>query len=230
MGNDMRIAVCDDDLGDRQHLGAFIERFDADLAVAFYASAEDLLAALATEYYEMIFLDIEMEGLDGFNAAKIITGNEDSPLIVFVTKSSKYTIQGYEVAFRYLVKPVAYDDFTRVMKAALDSLAPRKIALEFNGKNYVVPTKDISYIEILNHNIRVHLENNVFECRNSLKNLEDVLTGSPFVRPHNSFIVNLDHVTSMSQTEIVMKDQTKISISRKKKDDVFKAFHQFLRR
>jgi DNA-binding LytR/AlgR family response regulator len=226
----MRIAVCDDDFNDRQVLAGYISRFDAALECSLFTSAEELIASLATEYYDLIFLDIEMDRLDGFHAAKKITATGDSPLIVFVTKSSKYTIQGYEVAFRYLVKPVVYEDFARVMKAAAEHIVPQKISIEINGRNYLISTREILYIEILNHNIRFHLANNVYECRNSLKNLEGMFSGGPFVRPHNSYMINLEHVKSMSQTEIVMSDNMKISISRKRKDEVFRAFHQYLRR
>ena len=57
-----------------------------------------------------------------------------------------------------------------------------------------------------------------------------MLAGSAFVRPHNSYLVNVDYIASASQTELVMSDGTKISISRKKKDEVQRALHQYLRR
>jgi DNA-binding LytR/AlgR family response regulator len=230
MVSEMKIAVCDDDSKDRQILADYIGRYDASLGYELFASAEELMDALSMNHYELIFLDIEMGGLDGFNAAKIITETGDSPLIVFVTKSSKYTIRGYEVAFRYLVKPLEYDDFARVMKAALEQIVPQKIPVEFNGKSVLISTRDILYIEILNHNTRFHTENGVYDGRNSLKNLEAMLEGCPFSRPHNSFLVNMEHVISFTQSEILMKDLQKIIISRKRKDEFFKAMHQYLRR
>ena len=74
------------------------------------------------------------------------------------------------------------------------------------------------------------MKNDVFDYRDSLKNIEDMLSGGNFIRPHNSFLVNLEHVLSTTQSEFIMKDNRVISISRKRKDDVFRALHQFLRR
>lgn len=226
----MKIAICDDDINDRTKLSDFIRRYDGSLACDLYISAEDLLNALKTTYYELIFLDIEMEGLNGFNAAKLIMGESDKPLIIFVTHSSKYTIQGYEVAFRYLIKPITYENFEKVLKAALERILPQKIPIDINGKTYFISLKEIYYFEVLDHKIRIHTNQKSYDCRHTLKNIEDMLTASSFIRPHNSYLVNLEHVVSASQAELTMRDELKISISRKKKDDVLKAIHEYLRR
>lgn len=226
----MKIAICDDEKSDSTRIEEFLIRYNPDLEYELFRSAEELLNALESRFYDLIFLDIEMGQINGFTAAKQIREREDKPLIVFTTKSSKYTIQGYEVAFRYLVKPVTYDNFSKVLKAALEQLTPQKITVEINGKNILVSTKDIYYFEVLNHNIKIHTQNGIYDFRDSLKNVELMLGGGTFIRPHHSFLVNLRHVMSISQANIIMKDGQKINISRKKKDDVLKMFHQFLRR
>ncbi|SHI22220.1 two component transcriptional regulator, LytTR family [Sporobacter termitidis DSM 10068] len=226
----MKIAVCDDDCSDRLILKDYIGSFDAALECDLFTSAEELMSAFHAVYYDLVFLDIEMEGMDGFHAAKMITGSGDSPLIIFVTKSSKYIIQGYEVAFRYLVKPLDYEDFSKVMKTAVENIVPKKISIDINGKNHLVSTKDIGYIEVFNHNIRIHAGSSVYDWRCSLKYIEEFLDGSHFARPHNSYLVNLDQIDSVTQSEIIMKDRFKISISRQRKNDFFTALHQYLRR
>lgn len=226
----MRIAICDDDNNDLAVLTSLIGRYDASLSFDVYHSAVALLSALKTECYDLMFLDIEMKPMNGFEAAKQITKSADNPLIIFVTKSSKYTIQGYEVAFRYLMKPVSFDQFEKVMKAAMDQIVPKKIMIEVNSKNLMISTKDIYYFEVFDHNVRLRTQNDKYDYRESLKNLEEMLSGGTFVRPHNSYLVNLEHVISATQSEFIMRDNHKISISRKRKDDVFKALHQFMRR
>ena len=64
-------------------------------------------------------MDIEMRSPNGYDAAVSLMQNEARPLIIFVTKSSSYTILGYGVSFRYLKKPISYDAFSAVLKLAL---------------------------------------------------------------------------------------------------------------
>jgi DNA-binding LytR/AlgR family response regulator len=226
----MKIAICDDDKNDMAIIKEFIRKFDASLACDVYLSAVDLIKALETEFYELMFLDIEMKPLNGFDAAVQILKNAEKPLIIFVTNSSKYTIQGYEVAFRYLMKPVTYEQLEKVLAAAIEQIVPKRLMIEINGKNLLISTKDIFYFEVLDHSIKIQMRNNTYEYRGSLKSIEEMLSGSYFIRPHNSFLINLEHVVSASQTEFIMKDNHKIAISRKRKDDVFKALRQYLRR
>lgn len=226
----MRIAVCDDDKKDLAVIQAHVSAYDTGLQCDVFHSAVDLLNAHKKESYELMFLDIEMKPINGFEAAKQLTQNIDKPLIIFLTNSSKYTIQGYEVAFRYLIKPATYDQIEIVMNAALEQIVPKKILIDVNGRNLMISTRDIYYFEVFDHNVRIYTQNNVYDCRDSLRNIEEMLVGGNFIRPHNSFLVNLEHVISATQTEFIMRDSHLISISRKRKDDVFKALHQYLRR
>lgn len=226
----MKIAVCDDDKKDLAIIQDFIRTYDAGLQCDVFHSAVDLLNAHKKEAYDLMFLDIEMKPLSGFEAAKKLSADVDKPLIIFVTNSSKYTIQGYEVAFRYVVKPAAYDQIEQVLNAALEKIVPKKMLVEVNGRSQMISTRDIYYFEVFDHNVRICTQYNVYDCRDSLKNIEEMLSGGNFIRPHNSFLINLEHVVSASQTEFIMRDKHVISISRKKKDEVFKALHQYMRR
>jgi DNA-binding LytR/AlgR family response regulator len=226
----MRIAICDDDQNDAAVIQDYIGRYDAELSCDVFQSALELMNAHHKEFYDLMFLDIEMKPLNGFDAARLMADNKEKPLIVFVTNSSKYTIQGYEVAFRYLIKPITYEQLETVLKASMEQVVPKKVMIEVNGKNIMVSTKDIFYFEVFDHNVRVRANSSVYDYRESLKNIEDMLSGGNFVRPHNSYLVNLEHVVSTTQSEFIMKDGRVISISRKRKDDVFKALHQYLRR
>lgn len=226
----MKLAICDDDKKDLGVIKDYVHKFDDSLDYDEFHSADALLQALKKTEYDMIFLDIEMEPISGFEAAQRIMEKTEKPLIVFVTNSSKYTIQGYEVAFRYLMKPVTYEQVEKVMRAALERIVPKKIMIDVNGKNFMISTRDIYYIEVFDHNVRIRTPNDYYDYRESLKNLEEMLTGGTFVRPHNSYLVNLEHVISTTQSELIMRDNHKINISRKRKDHIFKALHQFIRR
>lgn len=226
----MRIAICDDEKDELTMLKGFIAQFNPDLHVSSFTSALALLEVLNQELFDLIFLDIEMEPLNGFTAAKLISGSRQRPLIVFVTKSSKYTIQGYEVAFRYLVKPVSYEDFEKVISAAVEQITPRKIIVDINGESQIIATNDIRYCEVSNHTLKIHTQLGSLIIRESLHNMEIMLGGTSFVRPHNSFLINMAYIAGVNKNEILLKNGVKISISRKKKDEFFDILHRYLRR
>lgn len=228
----MKIAICDDDKKDVQTICDHIEKFDSSIESKSFGSAEELLEALDGEFFCLIFLDIQMKLLNGFDAAKIIVEKfaESPPLIVFTTMSSKYTIQGYEVAFRYLMKPIKYEQFSAVLSAAQKKIMPKKLQVKHEGKTIIIPVNEILYCEVFGHNTKIHTENYSYEIRSPLKSIEEALQGGGFAKPHGSYLVNLDQVVSANQTAIVLKNGLSMKISRYRRDEFLKALHNFLRR
>ena len=115
----MRIAICDDEDQERLNIEALVKRYAPELSIVLFSSADELLAAAKTTFFPLIFLDIEMDDTNGFDAAEELMSGSAKPLIVFVTKSTEYTIRGYDVAFHYLVKPLNDAKFHEVLKRAL---------------------------------------------------------------------------------------------------------------
>ena len=121
----MRIAICDDEPRELELLHSFLLRYDTTLPYTLFSSAQDLLDASSSTFFDIIFMDIEMRSPNGYDAAVSLMQNEARPLIIFVTKSSSYTILGYGVAFRYLKKPISYDAFSAVLKLTLEEVVPQ---------------------------------------------------------------------------------------------------------
>jgi DNA-binding LytR/AlgR family response regulator len=228
----LRIAICVDDKKDIDTLWEYIEKYDSSIEKRAFGSAEELLDTLDGETYDLIFLDIQMKLLNGFDAAKIIMErfSDRPPLIVFTTMSSKYTIRGYEVAFRYLMKPVKYEEFSDVLSAAWKKIMPKRLQVRYDGRTFIIPVDEILYCEVCGHNTKIHTVNSTYEIRSPLKTIEESLEGGGFARPHGSYLVNLDQIISASQSEIVLKNGLTMKISRYRRDEFLKAFHNFLRR
>lgn len=228
----MRVAICDDDKSDILTIKNYINRYDSSIEYDIYYSAEELLKGMGNENFDLVFLDIRMKTLNGFEAAKFIMERfeENSPLIVFITRSSKYTILGYEVAFRYLMKPIEYEEFSGVLSAAIKKIAPKTISLSYYGKSIFISVNDICYCEVFGHNTVIHAEDNSYEFRYSLKKIEEMLQGCGFARPHSSYLINLDYIESVSGNEILLKNGLSIKIGRHKKANFMRALHQHLRR
>ena len=109
----MKIAICDDEKKLRSGLKHVIEmklQLDGvDYEIAEYECGEDLLAGIGGNPPDILFLDIEMKGLDGMETARELRKKNQDTVIVFVTAYPDFVFQGYEVrAFHYILKPAAF--------------------------------------------------------------------------------------------------------------------------
>jgi len=164
------------------------------------------------------------------DAEKKLVEMENPPLIIFVTNSGEYTYRGYEVAFRYLPKPVAYETLEDVLNDAVDKIAPQKFSITENGRTYVLPISDILYFETSGHTIALHSKNRKYECRMKLSDVEALLPRNAFCSPHKSYLVNLDFVNVVNECELSPTNNEKIPISRRRKKDFEQALFCFVRR
>lgn len=200
----MRIAVCDDEKEQRELLAAFSKRYDASLPVDTYFSALDLLMASERIQYDIVFMDIEMPSPNGFEVAETLRRKENPPLIIFVSKSSAYTIQGYGIAFRYLQKPVTYEVFETVFTLAVKEREPAKILFASEGVFHVLSVNEIMYCEAFDHSLTVHTRRDCYTSRMSLSEFLVQLPSEDFAQPHKSFIVNLNYVQSVDANNIAL--------------------------
>lgn len=225
------IAVCDDEQDECAEILRLINRYNQELIPIPFSSAKDLLYTAQKTKFDLILLDIEMSSPTGFEAAKqIIATQEPRPLIVFITKSSTYTTKGYGVAFRYLVKPVPWDDFVIAMDAAFDELKANRFSFELNGKLHSLPLQSIYFIESFAHIAVIHTADEEYRIRATLSELKHTLPMSRFATPHKSYLVNMAYINSVALYDIILTNGIHIPISRRRKQDFNKEFCRFLGR
>ena len=153
----------------------------------------------------------------------------DDLLIVFVTKSTTYTVRGYDVAFHYLVKPIYEQKFAEVLERALHILTPRYFCFSSEGVLQRIPLRDILYFESQSYMLLIHTQHITYKTRLSLKDVESNLCKASFFRIHASFLVNLHYVVRIFKTDVELQDGTLLKISRGKKKAFDLAFTAFLR-
>lgn len=205
----MRIAVCDDEKEQRELLVAFCKKYDTSLLVDTYFSALDLLMASDRILYDIIFMDIEMPPPNGFEVATTLKRKKNPPLIIFVSKSSNYTIQGYGIAFRYLQKPVSYEVFETVFTLAVKEREPVKILFVSEGVLHILSINEIIYCEAFDHSLTVHTKRECYTSRMPLSEFLAKLPAEDFAQPHKSFIVNLNYVQSVETNNITLTSNSK---------------------
>lgn len=175
-------------------------------------------------YYDIIFLDIEMN-MDGITVAKKIRTSNPDVLIIYISSYTTYLQELFEVEpFRFIQKPINPSIFQKYFSLAVERILSGKRTYSFKYKKafYSIPLKDIYYFESRMHTICIHTKNGIFLQHKKLNDVEKKLTDTypPFLRIHQSFLVNLQHIRTMSFTEVILHDNTKLKISENRQKQV----------
>lgn len=188
-------------------------------------------ADVISEYrpdWDVLFLDIQMPGVDGMTAARCIREVDSEVIIVFVTSSPHYAVSGYEVdALSYLLKPVGYASFEQEMRRVLVRLQQRArrelLFRSTDGELHRVAVADVLYIESVKHRVEVHTLDGDFSVVLTLKAIEVDLDGEGFMRCHSGLLVNLRHVTGTEGNDCRVRGGTRLPISRPRKKEFLSA-------
>ncbi|WP_399629207.1 LytR/AlgR family response regulator transcription factor [Sporosarcina sp. SG10008] len=169
-------------------------------------SSEDALVFLETHRVDLLFLDIEMEGMNGIGFAHLAESLYPNVLIVFVTGHPQFALEGYEVhPVDFLTKPVnpirLKKALQKVEERILEAPLPRdvKIGLNVPGGIHMILVSDIRLIEKRGRKVFVESKGgNRYETRETMKKLEEILLPFNFVRTHQSFLVPLHTIMSIT--------------------------------
>ena len=226
----MKIAICDDEPDSIKQISYYLMQYDAVAEWDGFTSSREFLEAFRLKPYDIVFLDINMYKPNGYQVARELSKYENRPITIFVTQSSDYAIKGYEVAFRYLQKPINYGDFERAILAAYEEATPKTLSFLSEGKTVILSVHSIMYFESFNYIIKVHTTNDKLQVRITLKELEHTLIGSYFVRTHNSYLVNIEYIQSIDHKELLLLNGERIPISRGRKCELEQRICDYIRR
>jgi two-component system, LytTR family, response regulator LytT len=152
---------------------------------------------------DALFLDVEMPGASGIDAARLVRGRTEPPAIVFVTAHASYAVDAFAVeAFDYLLKPIDPERLARVVERLLARAAPeartaRKIPVVAGSRTELIDQDEVQFIQAEGDYSRVHVHDRSYLATASLRELEEALPGDRFMRIHRSTIVNLAKVAAV---------------------------------
>ena len=237
-----RVVVADDEPLARTRLRTMLARHEGYSIVAECRDGDETVQALASEPPDVLFLDVKMPALDGF---EVLTALEDAarpPAIVFVTAFADRAVAAFDQsAADFLLKPYDAARFDRAMQrvderlrgeSALGTSAMRKVLESIQARPhaerflvrgpshlYFVRTNEVEWIDAAANYVRLHAGGRVHFVRGTVKAIEERLAPDKFVRVHRSMIVNLEFVKRLEPSEhgeylITMQDGARIRSSR----------------
>ena len=196
----MKVVIVDDEAPARSELRHLLGEHAGVEVVGEAASAAE--AAEVAADCDAVFLDIELAGASGLEAARLLSGDADPPAVVFVTAHAEYAVDAFAVeAFDYLLKPVDPERLARVVARLAERRPavrePRKIPVVAGGRTELIDQEQVRYVQAEGDYSRVHTYDRSYLSTASLRELEAALPPERFVRIHRSYLVNLARVASV---------------------------------
>ncbi len=230
----MRIAICDDQMPLHDELKQCLEEYalKRHLIIVYddYTKGADLIASDIE--YDIIFMDYQMEGLDGLETSRRIRKKNVATKIIFLTSFKNIVFDTFEVdAYRFLVKPIDKKRLESAMDDYLSRLDDQNyILLKTEDNKKRLNIDDIIYIEAADKYcyIRTIKENILY--KNTLADIEKQLPEDKFFRSHRTYLVGLQHIISHTSTDILFDNQERALISKLKLTPFKKAFSDYLKR
>jgi len=183
--------------------------------------------------YDLIFMDVEMPGMNGIQVAEKLRNEDSDVALIFVTNMAQYAIQGYSVdAIDYVLKPIKYSRFSALMKKTLriiDKNQENEIILKTGGGMKKLLLSSIYYIEISDHLLIYHTKDGDIDVWGTISGAEASLPAESFCRCSHSVIVSLKYVSSVVKDTIYLNnDNIKIAISHSKKKEFMSRYNRFV--
>jgi len=237
----IRTILVDDERLARQKLRTLLERDREIEIVAECRNADDAVAAVLREEPDLLFLDIVMPGMDGFDVLRRL-GKGRLPAIVFVTAHDSYAARAFEVeAIDYVLKPFDVKRFDAAMRRARRSLEndrdlreenilrllqtmqqPRldHFVVKVTDRTLLVAANDVDWIEAEGKYVRLHCGMGNHLVREAIGDVEDKLDSRRFLRIHRGTIVNVKRISELQPAFagsmfVVLRDGTRLTMSRR---------------
>jgi len=201
--------------------------------ISDFANALEAKNCINNNSIDLIFLDIEMPHINGFD---LLDGLKTKPQIIVITSKADYAVKAFDYeATDFLQKPISKERFTKAVKKATElhilryenhEMQGESIVIKSNLKKLKVYLSKIKWIEAYGDYIKIVTDDENHLVLSTMKSFEKELTAGKFLRVHKSFIINIERVDKFNNKYIEI-GTTKIPLSRNKKDEILKTIENF---
>ena len=229
----IRIAIVDDEKVIREQIKKLVEKKQIDCEIDTYGAGEDLLKA--DRGYDIIFLDIQMDGMNGIDTARALRQKADNTVLIFITGVKEYVFDAFDVAaFHYLIKPIEENKFWEVCDRAVLEVTKKtqnssgQIFIKTRSQSITLEQSDVLYIESRAKKVEIHTKTNIVEAYAAISELEKQLVGS-FYRCHRGYLVNMAFIAGYENDSITLNNGETIILSKDKYSEFVKVYMRYLK-
>lgn len=238
----LTIAVCDDKIQFAQYLVDRLRELCATKlpvriiyqVVSAFHSADDVLAYLESHPISILFLDIDMPGLNGFELAARLNKISQDIVILFVSDYDDFVYRSFEYnPFRFLRKAHLGKELPDAFQRAVEKCIIDEETLIFQTTydEICLRVKDIYYLESARNYYTIHCPDNTYRCRGTLSQAERIVESYDFYRIHAGYLVNLENIDTLSGNHsIIMKNGQPLTVSQRKYNGFKDAYMNLSRR
>jgi len=240
----IRVLIVDDEPLARERVHHFLKQEPNITIIGESGNGIEAVAAIREKKPDLIFLDIQMPGMDGFEVLQHIE-SEHMPHIIFITAYDQYAIRAFEVhALDYLLKPFDQSRFKRALHLAGEYIQlqkngdfkyrikeliqeigsekkfPERFIIKSEGRIYFIRTDEVNWIESAANYVSLHVGREVHLMRGTMSAMEEKLDPDKFIRVNRAAIINIEFIREIQpffngEYIINLKDDTQITLSRK---------------
>lgn len=231
----MRIAITDNSQYDRSMLMKYLLNFcgnnNIDAELFEYESGEALMKNFKTSFFDAVFLDICMKGINGIDTAREIHNRDKSCRIIFLTAVNNFAAESYEIgALYYMIKPATQKKIDEVMVRCLKTIIDRekRLYVTFNNTPIKIPFSKILYVDVNSRRVKFHFANQTIETYRGFYTLVNpLLEDSRFIEPFKGVVVNMEHIVRNQKNDFLLDNGDTVPISKRKKRDIVQAYTEY---
>ena len=234
-----QFAVVDDLATDRAALAQRVDSYMTANGLEYelhqYESAEDFLAEFRTRDFDVVFMDVYMDGMDGLSAAAQVRAYDRDCKLVFLTSCEAHVWQALSIGIcHYLVKPIQEGPFEAAMKncCVLPSHAVPTLEVVVDKKSVTLDTGKILYIEKTDRFVCIHMTQQTLQLSDATFSVHQVTQllskDERFLVPIRGTILNMDRVSDLTDDGFLMQNGDRISINVRGKKAVLSAYQHYV--
>ena len=232
----MRVAICDDEKPMQTILENLLDEFgrlrNIDISIDKFDNGHDLLRVLNEKEYEIVFMDHQMQDIDGMETSRLIRSRNNDCVIIFVSAFPEVAVDSYEVnAFRFIVKPINKEKLFKAIDDHLRSIDyDNLLILNTNDGKWKIKMSDIIYAEAKGKHTIVRTAQKSFEINIHMKKIEDKLPSEKFCRCQRAYIAGFAHINNHTNTEIIFDNGERAQIGKAYYSKFKNAFQEYIMR